>query len=92
MADKEMTYSYTVNGEKVSEKMFEMFKRLTLPLPAYVALFEQCRQHGLVPLTSVADTQIADYMEDLGMPAFKLSSEDFINIPLIDHVAQKKYR
>lgn len=90
MSDKQLTYSYEVNGRKITEKMYDMFQRLEIPLDAYEILFEQCRRYGLVPLTSVADKEIAGLMEETGLGAFKLSSEDFINIPLITHVTCKK--
>lgn len=90
MSDKQLTYSYEVRGRKVTEKMYDMFQRLEIPLKSYEILFDHCRQYGLVPLTSVADIEIVDLIEKIGIGAFKLSSEDFINSPLMTHVTQKK--
>jgi N,N'-diacetyllegionaminate synthase len=89
LADRTMTYEYEVKGKKVSENMFEMFKRLELPIGWYAELFHYARKRGLIPLTSVADEQSADMAEDLGVKAFKLSSEDLINLPLVEYVVRK---
>ena len=89
MSDSELEYSYKVRGRKVTEKMYDMFKRLEIPIDSYEILFDYCRQCKIVPLTSVADKEIADLMENIGLGALKLSSEDFINIPLVRHVAEK---
>jgi N-acetylneuraminate synthase/N,N'-diacetyllegionaminate synthase len=43
-----------------------------------------------MPLTSVADIESAEAVDELGISAFKLSSEDLINLPLLEHVAKKR--
>jgi len=90
LADRTSMYDYKVRGKKVSENMFAMFKRLELPLSWYKELFHYAKKRGLILLTSVADKQSADMAEDLGIQAFKLSSEDLINLPLVEHVARKQ--
>jgi len=90
LADKDVNYEYDVKGEIISENMFDMFKRLELPLEWHKELFDYCRKYGVIPLTSVADPKIADFIDDLGIGGFKLSSEDFINTPLLEHIMQKK--
>jgi len=89
MADRKITYEYEVRGKRVREKMFDMFKRLELPLAWHSELFDYTRQKKLVPLTSVADGESADAMEKLDISAYKLSSEDLINLPLVEHVIKK---
>jgi len=89
LIDNDSCYEYYQKGQKISENMFDMFKRLELPLEWHEELFDYCRKCGVIPITSVADKKIADFVENIGAGAFKLSSEDFINIPLLEHVAQK---
>lgn len=90
MADREMTYEYSSQGETVSEKMFDMFKKTELSESSYAKIFDYSREKGMIPLTSVADPESADMIESVGVGAFKLASEDFINLPLLEHMAQKK--
>ena len=89
LSDRTLMYDYVVNGKTVSENMFKMFKRLELPVGWHKELFQYVSNLGLIPLTSVADMESADMVEDLGIQAFKLSSEDLINLPLIEHIAKK---
>lgn len=88
-ADRDEIHEYKVRGKIVKENIFAMFKRLELPLNWYKELFDYSREKNLVPLASVADAESVDAIERVGVSAFKLSSEDFINLPLIDYVARK---
>lgn len=88
MADRTMMYSYRSRGRTVTENMFDMFKRLELPLKAYRALFAHARRRGVVPMTSVADAESLALARAAGAPALKLSSEDLINLPLVELAAR----
>lgn len=90
MADRELTYEYESAGKKVKEKMYDMFKRMELPMNGYRELFEYARSKGVVPMTSVADPESAMAIEEIGATALKLASEDLINLPLIEFVAKSK--
>lgn len=90
MADKELEYTYTSAGKVVKEKMYDMFKRLELPMEWHEELFAYAREKGVIPMTSVADTLSTDMVEKVGVGGFKLSSEDLINLPLVEHVVKKK--
>ena len=89
MADKKLIYEYESAGQRVRESMYDMFKRLELPLAWHQELFATARQLGVCPLTSVAYPLSADLVTDIGVAGYKLSSEDLINLPLVEHVAQK---
>lgn len=90
LADPNQIFEYRSRGKKVREKAFDMFKRLELPDSWHGILFRYARSKGLIPLTSVADPQSADLAKKAGCGALKLSSEDFINLPLIEHVSKMK--
>lgn len=89
MAKKGIAYQYTSAGQIVTEDMYEMFKRLELPLSWHAKLFTYARSLGVVPLTSVADPGSAAVAESAGATAYKLASEDLINLPLLQHVSKK---
>ncbi len=89
MADRELEYEYMSQGHVVREKMYTMFQRLELPVQWHKELFDYARSLGLVPLTSVADPISIDVALNAGAKALKLASEDLINLPLVDRVAQK---
>lgn len=87
MADREIDFVYEVNGRPVSENMYDMFKRLELPDSWHSKLFDHARSRGLVPLTSTADVESVALVSGLGVSALKMASEDFINLPLLNHAA-----
>jgi N,N'-diacetyllegionaminate synthase len=89
MADRDLVYEYASPQGLVREKMYDMFKRLELPLQWHRELFDHARSLGLVPLTSVADSISTDAALEAGAKALKLASEDLINLPLLEYVATK---
>ena len=65
-------------------------ERLELPEAAWRELDADCRRAGMMLLASPWDPKSADFLEALGVPAFKLASADLTNLPLVEHVARKK--
>ena len=91
VADRSLMYSYTLlNGEAITESQYGMFKRLELPDEWHGVLQNHARERGVDFLSSAADRRAADLLGELGVPAFKLASEDLINVPLLEHVAGKR--
>lgn len=73
-----------------SESQADMIRRLELPYGAFHDLFDYCRQRGVLILSTPFDEESADFLDELGVPAFKLPSGELTNIPFITHVARKK--
>ncbi|MDV2502416.1 MAG: N-acetylneuraminate synthase family protein [bacterium] len=55
----------------------------------YRELFKLSQGLGLTFLASAWDVRSADFLEELGVPAFKIASAGLTNIPLIDHISRK---
>lgn len=87
MADKSVQYEYVSSGVKVTEAMYDMFKRLEMPLFWHLELQKYCKELGVEFLTSVADPLSMKVALDSGVRALKLASEDLINHRLIMAVA-----
>ena len=64
-------------------------ERLELQEDAYHELVELCRETGITFLASAWDPRSADFLADLGVPAYKTASADLTNLPLLDHIARK---
>ena len=64
-------------------------ERLELSEAAYRKLVDLCRQKGITFFASAWDIRSAEFLDELGVPAFKIASPDLTNIPLIDHIAKK---
>ncbi len=74
-------------GEDGSQ--LSMLQRLELPRDAHAALREHAHLRGIEFLSTPFDTGSADFLEALGVPAFKISSGDLNNPLLLRHVARK---
>jgi sialic acid synthase len=55
---------------------------------AYLDLAGHARRLGLAMFATAFDRPSADFLADLGVPAFKVASGDLTNTPLLRHVAQ----
>jgi N,N'-diacetyllegionaminate synthase len=76
----------TTNEE---ESQLEMLRRLELPRPVHRELQLYCHQRGIMFLSTPFDESAVDFLDQLGVPAFKISSGDITNIPLLEHIARK---
>ena len=65
-------------------------ERLELPEDAYRELAAYAKRLGLIFLASAWDPRSADFLESLGVPAFKVASADVTNLPLLEHIAKKR--
>ncbi|MFZ1058538.1 MAG: N-acetylneuraminate synthase family protein [Candidatus Rokuibacteriota bacterium] len=65
-------------------------ERLELSEEAYRELVELCHKEGITFLASAWDPASADFVEELGIPAFKIASADLTNLPLVEHIARKQ--
>lgn len=69
----------------------EMLNALVLPRDAHARLQQRARDRGLVFLSTPFDEPSADFLEELGVPAFKVSSGDLTNVLLLRHIARKRH-
>lgn len=81
--------AYQVRTTGAEESQFEMLKRLELPPEAHRSLLAQCRRQGIAFLSTPFDEESADFLDSLGVPAFKIGSGEVTNLPLLRHVARK---
>jgi N-acetylneuraminate synthase len=68
---------------------YSMLRALELSAAAHRELKARCAKRGILFLSTPFDEESADFLEGLGMPAYKISSGDLTNHPLLAHVARK---
>lgn len=76
-------------GEKTLRYMLPILQQVELPDEAYYRIVDYCRAKGITFLCSAWDTESADFLDVLGMPAYKMASADLTNLPLLDHIVKK---
>ena len=63
--------------------------KLELSNAEYRELWQHACERGIVLLASAWDPHSADFLDQLGVPAFKTASADLTNLPLLAHIARK---
>jgi N-acetylneuraminate synthase len=81
--------SYQVATTGAVESQLEMLRRLELSPEAHRELQTYSNEREIVFLSTPFDEEAADFLDQLNVPAFKISSGDLTNSPLLEHVAGK---
>lgn len=76
-------------GEKTLRYLLPILQQVELPDEAYHDILAYCKKRGITFLCSAFDTKSADFLESLGVPAYKVASADLTNLPLLDHLVKK---
>ena len=75
-------------GEKTLRYLLPLLQQYELSDEAYYRLVKYCWQKGVTFLCSAFDIESADFLETLGVPAYKVASADLTNFPLLEHLAK----
>ena len=86
--DKNQTYTYKSQGKEVCESMLEMFKRYELPKSAWKTIKEECIKENIQFFSTPQNTSDLDILLQVGVPAIKVGSDDFTNLPLLKSYAK----
>lgn len=76
-------------GEKTLRYLLPILQRVELPDRAYHRIVEYCREKDIIFMCSAFDIESADFLEELGVPAYKVASADLTNLLLLDHLVKK---
>jgi N-acetylneuraminate synthase/N,N'-diacetyllegionaminate synthase len=80
---------YQIQTTNPMESQLEMLKHLELSQEAHWELKSHCQQRNLLFISSPFDEQGADFLEQLGVPLFKIGSGEITNWPFLEYVARK---
>lgn len=80
---------YQVKNTKSTESQYSMIKKLELSEEEFRELYKYARNKGIIFLSTPFDFESADFLEELGVPAFKVSSADLTNLPFLEYIAEK---
>jgi len=87
VGDPAQTYTYRSQGKDVTESMLAMFRRYELPREAWFAIKAECDRQGIVFLSTPQNRSDLDLLLEIGIPAVKVGSDDFTNLPLLKSYA-----
>lgn len=76
--------------EKPDGTQYESYSKLDkLPEDTYPKIIETCKKNNIEFLSTPFDDESADFLENLGIKAFKIASCDITNLPFLKHIAKK---
>ncbi|PYR04459.1 MAG: hypothetical protein DMG00_23250 [Acidobacteria bacterium] len=70
----------------VGESLFDLLTRTALSREAHVELRDRAAKKGIVFLSTPFSREAADFLESIGVPAFKTGSGELTNLPLQQHL------
>jgi len=79
---------YQISTTGAEETQFEMIKKLELPFEDFKKLKSYAESNGILFLSTAADTESLEYLIDIGLNIFKLSSADLTNYPYLKFLAK----
>lgn len=81
--DPGQTFTYQSQGKQITESMLEMFRRYEFPLESWREIKAYCASVGITFFSTPQNTSDLELLLEIGVPALKVGSDDFTNLPLI---------
>lgn len=72
------------------ETAYDLLRRCELSFDGQEKLKAHADKRGIMFLSTPFDYESADFLDRLGVPAFKIASGDITYIPFLDHIAAKR--
>lgn len=80
---------YQKKATNMDESQYSMIKKLELTKDDFEDLAKYAKERSISILSTPFDEKSADLLYKLGLPAFKISSGDITNYPLLRYIAKK---
>lgn len=72
------------------DSQFNMLKKLELSYSQFIELKKYCDERNIIFMSTPFDFESADFLNSIGMEAFKISSGDLTSIPMLEHISKFK--
>ena len=82
--------AYQLHTTDSQESQIVMLKKLELPLADYRKLISLCLKREILFLSTPYDIEDADFLDELGVPAFKVASGQAVEPHFLKHLAKKR--
>jgi len=69
-------------------KLYELYKEAGTPYEWHKPLFDYAKEVGITIFSTPFDETAVDLLEELNTPAYKISSFEMVDLPLVKYVAQ----
>ena len=75
---------------KMKKTINQLVTENEAPLSFHEKLFRYCKKKKITYLCTPTDEKLADFLDNLGVQAFKIASYASTHLPLLSHIAKKK--
>lgn len=83
VVDSKQMFTYKSQGKEITESMLKMLKRCEFSHDAWIDIKNKCDEEKIIFLSTPQNRSDLDLLLELGIPAIKVGSDDFINLPLL---------
>ncbi len=90
VADSKQMFTYKSQGKEITEPMLEMLKRCELSRDAWIDIKNKCDEEKIMFLSTPQNNSDLDLLLELKIPAIKVGSDDFTNLPLLKSYSSTK--
>lgn len=84
VGDPNQMFTYKSQGKEVTESMLEMFRRYEFSRDEWFLIKTKCDEEGILFLSTPQNRSDLDLLLEIGIPAIKVGSDDFTNLPLME--------
>ena len=90
ISNSSLTYTYTSQGESITESQLDLFKRCELSNDDFYKIKKTCDEEKIFFLSTPQNKSDLDFLLELGVSAIKVGSDDFTNVPLLKYYSKTK--